>query len=106
MFTSQEKRRFQRVAKSVDLRVYTQLVSGSYSLSTQNISQGGAFLKTSFLPKVGEIITYEILDREYRIVTTGNARVVRLRTDGPLDERGFAIHFNRELPTEIFSHIV
>lgn len=92
-----ERRRYPRKKVNLELRIYTSIKRGSYTTKLADISKGGAFIKTPFLPTIGEVISYEILDPFFKILSTGNATVVWTKTQGPIKEHGFGVLFEEEL---------
>lgn len=99
------RRRYPRKALSCDIRVYTSVKAGSYSCKLGNISRGGAFLKTPYLPNNGEIITYELIDSGLKVIAVGNAKVVWIKSSGVLSEHGLGISFEEELDESIINKL-
>jgi len=103
MELSREQRKHPRYNSEFDMRIYTSIKRGAYSVKVTDIARGGAFIKTKFLPNVGEIISYELFDSSYRPVKMGNARVCRVKGNATRDEQGFAIMFDTELNDELLN---
>lgn len=102
----EEKRRFTRhTINRMDMRVYTHLKGGCYSVNIKDIGKGGAFLETPFIPKIKEVITYEILDSKLKLLYIGNGVVSRIKTTGPKDYYGFSITFSENLPDSILKMV-
>ncbi|MBF0205657.1 MAG: PilZ domain-containing protein [Oligoflexia bacterium] len=102
----QGRRKYQRKKISCEFRLYTSIKRGAYSSKASDISKGGAFIKSQFLPKSGEVITYEILDSMFKVVTTGNAKVVWTKDRGPTKEHGFGVSFEEEIDDQTLSAII
>ncbi len=56
----EERRRFKRISVKLPVRVYTSGVEGFIRAEISNISEGGAFLKTSFDFKLGQKLLIEL----------------------------------------------
>ncbi|MBF0314538.1 MAG: PilZ domain-containing protein [Oligoflexia bacterium] len=80
-----------------EFRVYTSIKSGAYTTKVADISKGGAFIQTPFLPKQGEVISFEIINHYLQTLESGNASVVWTKSTGPIKEHGFGISFHEEI---------
>ncbi len=102
---NEEKRRHPRVQSDGLFRVYTSLTACKYTVKLADISKGGAFVRTTHIPKIGEIVTYSIVDEktlEDRFI--GNAVVKWVRDRGcPESEMGFGIELEKELEDEVIN---
>ncbi len=104
---NEEKRRHPRIPTTGIMKVYTSLTNCKYTVQLKDISRGGAFIRTKHLPKIGEIITYIIVDdASFRELFIGNA-IVKWIKDGKCneDEIGFGIELDKELEEEVFKQI-
>ncbi len=101
-----EKRAHERRPCSFSMRIYSSLKSGAYSVDVTDISEGGAFIKSSHLPKNGEVISFELLDDTFRPVYMGNAKVMRLKDKVSRPETGFGIQFDRNIGSTVLQNIV
>ncbi|MBF0363087.1 MAG: PilZ domain-containing protein [Oligoflexia bacterium] len=100
-----ERRKYPRKSVSLESRIYSSIKRGSYSCKVKDIGMGGAFISSPFMPRIGEIITFELLTRYYKLITTGNAKVVWLKNQGPLNEHGFGIRFDVLLDDDSFKEL-
>ncbi|HLE10449.1 MAG: hypothetical protein A2504_16050 [Bdellovibrionales bacterium RIFOXYD12_FULL_39_22] len=100
-----ERNRQERRPSNGFMKLYTSVSICSYTVSLKDISRRGAFIKSTHLPKLGEIITYVITDKYGRSKSSGNARVVRLAQDVARDDMGFAIEMQRELSLDLFDEL-
>ena len=99
-----EKRKHPRHTSNALLRVYTDITNCAYTLQLKDISKGGAFVRTDHVPNIGDIITYVILDKNFKQRFVGNAKVVRVVPEGI--DRGFAIELEKELVDEISADLI
>lgn len=102
-----EKRRHPRVKSDGVFRVYTSVSTCKYSVRLSDISRSGAFIRTPHIPKMGEIVTYTIVDditHEDRFI--GNAVVKWIKNKNcNEDEMGFGIELEKELADEILEEL-
>lgn len=105
---SQDKRKHPRIQKTGIMRIYSSLSTCKYTVEVRDISRGGAFIRTKHLPKIGEIITYIIVDdQSYKELFIGNAEVKWIKDKNcNEDEIGFGIELDKELEEEVFKAIV
>lgn len=101
-----ENREFQRVSTNMRMQVYTSLCAAAYTVSIDDISPKGAFVKTEHLPEVGEVISFNVCDRYYRYLLSGSAKVLRVIQGNAGQESGFAIEFDKKILDESFKKIV
>ena len=90
---NKEMRQHSRSNVDFDMRVYTSVKKGSYSVKVANISHGGAFVKSKHLPKCGETISFELFDETFKPFHMGNAKVCRVDENASRDDRGFGLMF-------------
>lgn len=104
---SKEKRKHPRIQKMGIMRLYTSLSTCKYTVNLRDISRGGAFIKTKHIPKMGEIVTYIIVDENsYKELFIGNAVVKWIKDKNCTeDEMGFGIELEKELEDEVFKAI-
>ena len=102
----EDKRKFKRINKEFDLRVYTSLTSGAYSVKVKDIGRGGAFIQSKHLPEIGETITFEFLDNFLKSIYMDNAKVLRTEVVSSEEERGFAVIFYKPLKDDFLEKIV
>lgn len=100
-----EKRSHERRPCSFSMRIYSSLKSGAYSVDVTDISEAGAFIKTSHLPQNGETISFELIDQSFKPVYMGSAVVRRLKNKVSKPEAGFGIQFDRELEPTLLGNI-
>ena len=81
-----ERRRYARKSVTLESRVYTSVKRGAYSCKVSDIGVGGAFIRSPFMPNIGETITYELLSEYYQLILSCNAKVVWLKDNG-INER-------------------
>lgn len=94
---SEELRKHQRESSNGHLRVRTSVSGVAYTVSLRDVSLGGAFLRTQYMPEAGEIISFEILDEYCLRIERGQGKVVRV-VDIAVDFcLGFAIQFDEDL---------
>ena len=97
-----DQRAYPRIVCQLKVRVYTSVVSGSYSVETKNVSRGGAFFRTKFLPKKGETISYELVDQQtWKVLYQGLGKVARV--DDSFVGSGFSVIFYDLLETHLFA---
>ncbi len=96
-----EQRRYQRYASKGSFKVFTSVSNIAYTVDLKDISRSGAFVKTIHFPRIGERITFHVLN-EYGIkIARGEGRVVRILEGGMDSVVGFGVHFKDELSDEI-----
>jgi hypothetical protein len=100
-----EKRKHERHQSTGLFRVYTSLTNACYTVMLQDISKGGAFIKSPHLPSMGDIITYVVLDEDRKERFVGNAKVTRVISEGEKHERGFGIELEKNLLDEIIDDL-
>ena len=100
-----EKRQEERQIAEFDMRIYTSVKKGAYSVRVSDISSGGAFVRTRYMPSIGETITYELFDETLRPIHSGNAKVCRITEDVPRDEKGFGILFYEKLDDSTMGNV-
>ena len=100
-----EKRSHERRPCSFSMRIYSSLKSGAYSVDVSDISEGGAFIKSTHLPENGETISFELIDDSFRSVYMGSAKVSRLKQKVSKPETGFGIQFEKELDHSLLNSI-
>lgn len=100
-----EKRLAPREDQNVNFRVYTSIARVAYTLETDNVSSTGAFLKTRLYPEVGEIITFDAIDRRLQRVYTGHAKVKWVHRTSDMSKSGFGIEFTEKLDREIIKKL-
>lgn len=94
-------RKHERYPTDVWIKIYSSFVPGSYTVNIKNYSQTGFFVQSKHLPKIGETITFEVLDSRFRPIFTSNAVVRWIKSDGVLDERGFGVQMFKDLGEKI-----
>ena len=92
-----EQRKHKRNNSKAHFRVRTSVSDVAYTVSLQNVSLGGAFVRAEQFPQKGEIITFDALDRYGLVVTKGLGKVVRVVALHQELGMGFAIEFTEEL---------
>ena len=102
-----EKRNFSRVKVSNNqkMKVYTSTAATEYTVDIIDISRNGAFLRGKQLPKIGEIVTFELCDDSSETLYIGTAQVSRLSSEGRDNAKGFAIRFDEVLADKLFSDL-
>ena len=96
---AKEQRGHERKYSTAYLLVRTSVSSAAYTVSLQNVSLGGAFVRTKYFPQKGEAITFDVLDKYGLKVMGGHGEVVRI-VDVAHDHElgmGFAVQFTEEL---------
>lgn len=96
-----ENRQHERFSSKSFLRVYTNLSSAAYTVDIKDIGAKGAFVKSKFLPQVGEIVTFAIVDKYFKEVMRDSARVVWINDNGIESEIGFGIEFYSKLSKDL-----
>ncbi|MBF0298702.1 MAG: PilZ domain-containing protein [Oligoflexia bacterium] len=96
-----ERRKHPRKTVNLESRIYSSIKRGSYSCKVSDIGIGGAFIRSPFMPTIGETITFELLTKYYKPIVSGNAKVVWLKDQGPISEHGFGVNF--DVPFEVES---
>ncbi len=101
-----EQRKYQRYASNGSFRVFTSVSNIAYTVDLKDISKSGAFVKTIHFPRIGEKITFHVLNKHGITLDRGEGRVVRI-LDGGMDNMvGFAIHFSEELSDEVETMLI
>ncbi len=100
-----EKRKFPRKDTNAEMRIFTSLVAGPYTAKLRNISKGGAFIITPYIPQEGEVISYEFIDENLKRIDMGNARVCRVKDRGLRNYKGFGVEFLNPLNDELIDFI-
>ncbi len=100
-----ERRQHERKKTEFDMRIYSSIKTGAYTVKVTDVSHAGAFIKSKHLPKEGEIISFELMDDTYRPVFMGNARVCRIKADVTDNEKGFGVAFYKVLDEKLLSEI-
>ncbi len=100
-----ERRQQERTKTEFDMRIYSSIKTGAYTVKVTDVSTGGAFIKSKHLPQIGEIISFELMDETYRPVFMGNARVCRLKADVTDGEKGFGVAFYNVLDEKLLKNI-
>ena len=102
-------RRFPRKLSKKLFRVYTSVTGEATTVHLKDISMGGAFIFSRNPPKVGEVITFAAIENIVsdlkHVSFIGKARVVWIKEDGPADERGFGIEFEKEIKEQIVNEM-
>ena len=101
---SSEKRKHQRLLGKNSFRIYSSVSSAAYTVKIDNISRGGAFIRTPHLPSANETITFELVDKYLRKIYTGHAKVKRIEKSTEKDQRGFGIEFTESLPEDLLQN--
>ncbi|MCK5882556.1 MAG: PilZ domain-containing protein [Bacteriovoracaceae bacterium] len=99
------KRSHVRRPCSFSMRIYSSLKGGAYSVAVTDISEAGAFIKTSHLPQHGETISFELIDQGFKPVYMGSAVVRRLKNKVSRPEAGFGIQFDRKIDSGLLDNI-
>jgi len=86
-----EKRRYLRAPSDKIFRIYTSLTAVKQTVRVSDISDGGVFIKTKHLPKVGETISFVVLDSYGMEQGFENGRVTWIKMTGPTDGYGFGV---------------
>lgn len=100
-----ERRNYSRTKTEFDMRIYSSIKSGAYSVRVTDLSKGGAFIRSKFMPNIGETISYELFDEFYKPIHIGNAKVCRLDVDAPKSEMGFGVMFYEQLSPELLKKL-
>lgn len=100
-----ERRQQERRKTEFDMRIYSSIKKGSYTVKVTDVSAGGAFIKSKHLPEVGEIISFELMDETFKPVFMGNARVCRIKGDVTDNEKGFGVAFYNVLDERLLTTI-
>ena len=87
------KRQYERSVVGGLCRVYSNVLQGSMMVQIQDISRGGAFLITKWVPKVNETINCRVLDAKGVAVLSTNARVAWSHDQTYQGRRGFGVQF-------------
>lgn len=94
MMRTRESRVYPRQNVVKYFKVYTSVTCAAYTVSVENISKNGAFLRSKALPEIGEIITFTALDSMMKPIYEGNAKVVRLDQRYGKEYWGFGVEFD------------
>ncbi len=100
-----ENREFERQSGDFDMRIYTSVKKGAYSVKASDIGVGGAFIKSTHMPKIGEIISFEFYNSMYKPIHMGNAKVCRIKSNTVKREKGFAIMFYEKISSSLIEEI-
>lgn len=93
-----DRRKFERSSCRVDMRIYTSIKKGSYSVKVSDISRNGAFIESKHLPLNGEMISFELIDSDSFVpFYMGNAKVCRVNADKSNEEHGYGVMFEKLL---------
>ncbi len=101
-----ERRKHDRVQKEFDMRIYSSIKSGAYTVKVTDVSASGAFIKSKYLPREGEVISFELMDETFRPIFMGNAKVCRIKTNVSDQEKGFGVAFYNILDEKLLNQIV
>lgn len=101
-----ERRQHERIKAEFDMRIYSSIKTGAYTVKVTDVSQAGAFIKSKHLLKEGEIISFELIDDTYRPVFMGNARVCRIKSDVTDNEKGFGVAFYNILDEKLLKKMI
>jgi len=101
-----ERRKHERKKAEFDMRIYSSIKTGAYTVKVTDVSHAGAFIKSKYLPKEGEIISFELMDSTYRPVFMGNARVCRIKGDVVDSEKGFGVAFYKVLDEKTLNDVI
>ncbi len=96
-----DKRQHERYDSKLRFKIYTSLTRCAYSVDISDVSKKGAFIKSKYIPQIGETITYVVLNGLGTKLQTGNAKIVRTKETGSEQEVGFAIEMEQELQEDI-----
>lgn len=102
----EEQRKYERKPSRAHLRVCTSVSNVAYTVSLQNVSLGGAFVRAEQFPQKGEVITFDVLDKYGLIVMKGNGTVVRVVALDRELGMGFAVEFTEELELAMMDFLI
>lgn len=98
----EEKRKHPRKKSTGKMRVYTSVSTAKYTVHLKDVSVKGAFINSKHIPKMGETITYSVIDdRTFKEIATGNAVVKWIKPRGTETTKGFGIELEKELTEEL-----
>ena len=100
------KRMYKRYNCKVIIRIYSSILSGSYTADLKNISQGGAYVLSGYVLPRGEIITYEILNESYKPILSGDAIVCHSQKAKQKRASGYGIQFFSKINNELIDKFV
>jgi hypothetical protein len=70
----------------------------------ENISLQGAFVSAKHLPRVGETISFNVVNAAYQYLFSGSGKVTRIVED-EFGNKGFAIEFAQPMQKKVLSSI-
>ena len=94
------KRQYERSEVQGLCRVYSSIMPGSMTVKMQDISKGGAYLESKWVPSINETITCRVLDSKGAEILSTNARVAWANDRPFAGKQGFGIQFLRTLTDE------
>lgn len=100
-----ERRQEPRIKTEFDMRIYSSIKKGAYSVKITDLSKGGAFIRSKHLPNLGETISYELFDDTFKSIHFGSARVSRILSDVSTSEQGFSVVFFEKLTSQIANQL-
>ena len=102
-------RKYKRKPSKKLFRIYTSVTKEATTVRLKDLSRGGAFIFSTTPPKIDEAITFaaieNIISDLKHVSFIGKARVVWTKEDGPADERGFGIEFEKEIKEQIINEM-
>jgi hypothetical protein len=104
MFT--EKRRYPRYPSHAAIHIESSCYSGTHKVILKDISKNGIFIRTTQMPRIGEVISFEILDNLGGEIATGKGQVIRLMPEAEDEDKGFGVTFHEELDDAQITRIV
>lgn len=100
-----ERREYPRESCDRTFRIYTSLTCCAYTVQLKDVSKRGAFIRTNYLPEIGETITFVILSKTGFEIFTGNARVTWINENCRIDDMGFGIELETVLDDELLEDL-
>lgn len=100
-----KKRKHKRNPSNRYFKIHTSISGRIEVLQLNNISKGGAFIKTDEFPELGEIITCTVVNEDSTISAIGWATVMWINDDQSKGDKGFGIEFEKELQEEIVEQL-
>jgi hypothetical protein len=93
-------RKFPRSQVQGLFRVYSSICAGSQMVGVHDISKGGAYLGSRWVPIINEIVTCKALNEVGQEIFTVNGRVAWANDKDYAGKLGFGIEFMRSLTEE------
>ena len=88
------------------MQIYTSLSAAAYTVNIENLSPQGAFLKTQFVPDIGETISFNLCSPMYEYLHSGSGKVMRVQKEGNQENWGFAVEFDKKIVEDDYVTII